>query len=92
MARARAGETPGQLSLDDCAETLEASPKPVAAEPHQRRRVQLPGAIFRPRSFSKRRERFSRGRTFASSASNAAPSTRSSAPFRSLRCRATRAR
>ncbi len=34
MARARAGETPGQLSLDDCAETLEASPKPVVAEPH----------------------------------------------------------
>src|SRR6266571_1979803 len=34
MARAHPGETPGQLSLDDWAETLEASTEPVAAEPH----------------------------------------------------------
>ncbi len=34
MARARAGETPGQLSLDDWAETIEASFKPVVDESH----------------------------------------------------------
>jgi hypothetical protein len=34
MARAHPGETPGQLSLDDWTETLEASPALAKAEPH----------------------------------------------------------
>ncbi len=34
MARGNAGETPGQLSLDDWAETLQASPELVPTEPH----------------------------------------------------------
>src|SRR6058998_2359059 len=33
MARARSGDAPGQLSLDDWAEVLEASPELAVAEP-----------------------------------------------------------
>jgi len=35
MARARVGDTPDQLSLDDWVKTLEASPEPAAVEHHK---------------------------------------------------------
>jgi hypothetical protein len=59
MARAHAGETPGQLSLDDWVETLEASheqaasapdgePTPAAPRGHQSARelLETPGALL----------------------------------------------